>query len=153
MSDNIHVCEKHRSKEAEMSPSSINFVNPPALHDPVPFGYSHSVAVPASSALVLISGQYGSGPDGTLVSADFSEQVVNAFANVAAVLAAQGLNLTDVVQLRTYVVDLDFAKLGAISAVVHDTWGTMPPTQTLIGVASLAMPGIAFEVEAVAIRR
>jgi enamine deaminase RidA (YjgF/YER057c/UK114 family) len=49
-------------------------------------------------------------------------------------------------------VDNDFDKLGAIAEAVQGRWGATPPTQTLIGVASLATPDILFEVEAVAAR-
>lgn len=128
-------------------------VNPDGLHDPVPFGYSHTAAIPAGSELVLISGQYGSGPDGAVVSPDFAEQVQQAFSNLAVALAAHGLDLTNVVQLRTYVVNPDFAKLGTIGEAVRAGCGETPPTQTVIGVAGLAMPDILFEVEAVAVPR
>ncbi|MEV6415934.1 RidA family protein [Kribbella sp. NPDC051718] len=124
------------------------FVNPEGLHNPVPFGYSHTAAVPAGSELVFVSGQYGSGLDGIVVSPDFAEQVKQAFSNLGIALAAHGLDLSHVVQLRTYVVNPDFEKLGIIGQEV----GATPPTQTVIGVAALAMPDILFEVEAVAAR-
>ncbi len=127
-------------------------VNPDGLHDPVPFGYSHTATIPAGSELVLVSGQYGSGPDGAVVSPDFAEQVQQAFRNLGVALAAHGLDLGHVVQLRTYVVSPDFDKLGAIAQAVRGGCGDNPPTQTVIGVASLAMPDILFEVEAVAAR-
>ncbi|KRV48222.1 endoribonuclease L-PSP [Wenjunlia vitaminophila] len=127
-------------------------VNPDGLHDPVPFGYSHTATVPAGTELVLVAGQYGSGPDGAVVSADFTEQVKQAFRNIGVALAAHGLDLSHVVQLRTYVVDHDVSKLGPIAAAVQEGWGAEPPTQTLIGVASLAAPDVLFEVEAVAAR-
>ncbi|MGX2994826.1 RidA family protein [Streptomyces sp. JNUCC 64] len=127
-------------------------VNPDGLHDPVPFGYSHTVAVPAGTELVFVSGQYGSDPDGAVVSADFAEQVKRTFHNLGTALAAHGLVLGDVVQLRTYVVDHDFGKLGAITGAVRENWGGRPPAQTLLGVASLAAPEVLFEVEAVAAR-
>ncbi|MEU7062895.1 Rid family hydrolase [Streptomyces sp. NPDC046161] len=127
-------------------------VNPEGLHDPVPFGYSHTVSVPEGSELVLVAGQYGSGPDGAIVSTDFSEQVRQTFRNIGTALAAHGLGLGDVVQLRTYVVDHDLGKLGPIAAAVREGWGGKPPTQTLLGVASLAAPDVLFEVEAVAVR-
>jgi enamine deaminase RidA (YjgF/YER057c/UK114 family) len=125
-------------------------INPAGLHKPVPFGYSHSVAVPAGAALVLVAGQYGSKVDGSLVSPDFAPQVQQAFHNLGVALAAHGLDLSHVVQLRTYVVSPDFEKLGVIGQAVRERCGDTPPTQTLIGVASLAMPDILFEVEAVA---
>ena len=127
-------------------------VNPEGLHNPVPFGYSHTAAIPAGTEMVLVAGQYGSGPDGMVVSADFTDQVRQAFRNLGVALAAHGLDLSHVVQLRTYVVNLDFEKLGAIGQAVGSGCGDNPPTQTVIGVASLAMPDILFEVEAVAAR-
>ena len=39
------------------------------------------------------------------------------------------------------------------SDVVHRIWGDNPPTQTLLGVAALALPGMAFEVDAIALRQ
>jgi enamine deaminase RidA (YjgF/YER057c/UK114 family) len=127
-------------------------VNPDGLHDPVPFGYSHTAAIPAGAELVLVSGQYGSDANGAVVSPDFAEQVHQAFRNLGVALAAHGLDLTHVVQLRTYVVSPDFEKLGAIAQAVGAGCGDTPPTQTVIGVAGLAMPDILFEVEAVAAR-
>ncbi|WP_129841303.1 Rid family hydrolase [Streptomyces sp. RFCAC02] len=127
-------------------------VNPDGLHDPVPFGYSHTAAVPAGSELVFVAGQYGSGPDGAVVSADFAEQVTRTFRNIAVALAAHGLGLGHVVQLRTYVVDHGVTRLGPIAGAVRECWGDKPPAQTLIGVAGLATPDVLFEVEAIAAR-
>lgn len=131
---------------------SHTIVNPDGLHDPGPFGYSHTALVPAGTDLVFVAGQYGSGSDGAVVSPDFTEQVGRAFHNLGAALAAHGLDLGHVVQLRTYVVDLDLARLGAIGEAVGGGFGPTPPTQTVIGVAGLALPEILVEVEAVATR-
>ena len=128
------------------------FLNPAGLHDPVPFGYSHTVSIPPGKELVLVAGQYGSSTDGAVVSSAFTEQVRHAFRNLGVALAAHRLDLSHVVQLRTYVVNHDFDKLGAIAEAVQSRWSADPPTQTLIGVASLATPEILFEVEAVAAR-
>lgn len=127
-------------------------VNPDTLHDPSPFGYSHTANVPAGTDLVFVSGQYGSGPDGAVVSTKFDEQVQKAFANLGVALEAHGLDMTSIVQLRTYVVGIDFEKLGAIGQAVGAGSGGNPPTNTVIGVAALAMPDILFEVEAIAAR-
>jgi enamine deaminase RidA (YjgF/YER057c/UK114 family) len=131
---------------------SHTLVNPDGLHNPIPFGYSHTAAIPAGTELVLVAGQYGSNTDGAVVSPDFSEQVQQAFRNLAVALAAHGLDLSHVVQLRTYVVSPDFDKLGTIGQAVQAGCGDTPPTQTVIGVAGLATPDILFEVEAVAAR-
>jgi enamine deaminase RidA (YjgF/YER057c/UK114 family) len=127
-------------------------VNPAGLHDPAPFGYSHTVAVPAGAELVFVAGQYGSNPDGAVVSSDFADQVRQAFDNLAVALGAHDLDVGDVVQLRTYVVGLGFDELGVIGEVVGTACGAALPVQTVIGVAALAMPDIRFEVEAVAAR-
>ncbi|CAL9558197.1 hypothetical protein SUDANB121_04594 [Nocardiopsis dassonvillei] len=127
-------------------------VNPDGLHDPVPFGYSHTAAIPAGAELVLIAGQYGSDPDGAVVSADFAEQVKRTFHNIGVALAAHGLGFEHVVQLRTYVVNHDVDRLGPIAGAVRELWGTEPPAQTLVGVAALAAPDVLFEVEALAVR-
>ncbi len=131
---------------------SHTVVNPDGLHDPIPFGYSHTTAIPAGTELVFVAGQYGSDTGGAVVSPAFNDQVQQAFGNLGVALAAHGLDLTHVVQLRTYVVDPDFAKLGAIGEAVRAGCGDTLPTQTVIGVAGLAMPDILFEVEAVAAR-
>lgn len=49
-------------------------------------------------------------------------------------------------------VTLDDDKLPTIGEAVGSRWGARPPTQTLLGVAGLAMPDILFEVEALAAR-
>ncbi|MFC6012137.1 RidA family protein [Nocardia lasii] len=125
-------------------------LNPPALHDPVRFGYSHTAAVPAGTGLVFVSGQYGSAPDGSVVSPDFAAQVNQTFANLATALTAHGLDLSHVVSFRAYVVDHDVTKLGPLAEAIAQHWGTTPPTQTLLGITSLAMPDMLFEVEAIA---
>ena len=127
-------------------------LNPAGLHDPVPFGYSHTARIPPGTELVLVAGQYGSSTDGAVVSAAFADQVQQAFRNLGVALAAHGLDLCHVVQLRTYVVNHDFDTLAAVAEAVQSRWSADPPTQTLLGVASLATPEILFEVEAVAAR-
>jgi enamine deaminase RidA (YjgF/YER057c/UK114 family) len=129
-----------------------SILNPKGLHNPTPYGYSHTASIPAGAQLVLVAGQYGSKPDGTVVSPNFAEQVQQAFHNLGVALGAHGLDLSHVAQLRTYVLNPDFEKLGVIGQAVHAGCGDTPPTQTVIGVHSLAMPDILFEVEAVAVR-
>ncbi|MEF2527385.1 RidA family protein [Streptomyces sp. CS62] len=124
--------------------------NPAELHAPTGFGYSHVVAAPGEQ--VFVAGQYGSDETGHVVSDDFEEQVARAFANLRTALAAVGLGPGDVVRIGTYIVDHDQRKLEVLLKHLHDTWGSGLPAQTLIGVASLALPGMLFEVDAVAVR-
>jgi enamine deaminase RidA (YjgF/YER057c/UK114 family) len=124
-------------------------VNPAGLHDPVPFGYSHVVD---SGALVVVAGQYGSDAEGRPASEEFATQVEIAFGHLATALGAVGLGTRDVVRLGTYVVDHDLGKLAVLGEHLARIWGSRPPAQTLIGVAGLALPGMLFEVDAIALR-
>src|SRR5690606_14643894 len=134
-------------EEPAMTPTLIN---PAGLHDPVGYGYSHLAA--AGKDLVFVAGQYASGPDGTVPTPDFTEQVELAFRNLGTALAAAGLGYEHVARLGTYIVDHDEAKLGALLGVIRRIWGERPPAQTLLGVARLALPDMLVEVDAVAVR-
>lgn len=124
-------------------------VNPPELHDPTAFGYSHVARVPAGE-LVLVAGQYASDRDGHTNSGDFAAQVDQSFTNLGTALRAAGLGYEHVVRLGTYIVEHDSEKLEILLAAIRRIWGDRPPAQTLIGVASLALPDMLFEVDAVA---
>jgi enamine deaminase RidA (YjgF/YER057c/UK114 family) len=126
-------------------------VNPQDLHDPVPFGYSHTVSAPGGE-LVFLAGQYASDPNGQVTSTDFVDQVERSFANLGVALAAVGLGFDDVVRLGTFIVDHDVEKLHVLGNVLHRIWGDALPSQTLAGVAALALPEMLFEVDAVAVR-
>ncbi|MFD1934545.1 RidA family protein [Nonomuraea mangrovi] len=129
---------------------SVTIINPATLHDPVSFGYSHVAAV--SGELVLVAGQYASDLEGHVTSPDFAEQVEQSLSNLGTALAAAGLSFEDVAGIRTFVVDHDLDKLAVVAAAIGKIWGDRPPTQTLIGVASLALPDMLFEIDATAVR-
>ncbi len=124
-------------------------MSPEGLHDPTSYGYSH---VAVTEDFVFIAGQYASDENGEVVSSDFAEQAARSFENLGVALGAAGLDFSDAVKIGTYVVDPDFEKLGTVAGLVNEHWGEKPPTQTLIGVAALALPGMLFEVDAIAAR-
>ncbi|MGW0532277.1 RidA family protein [Streptomyces sp. NPDC003032] len=124
--------------------------NPAALHDPTPFGYSHAVS--ASGELVFIAGQYASDATGAPVPGDFAAQVDLALERLRSALEAVGLGYEHVVRLGTFIVDHDMDKLTVLGKALHAHFGDRLPAQTLSGVASLALPGMLFEVDAVAVR-
>ncbi|WP_158883723.1 RidA family protein [Amycolatopsis anabasis] len=129
---------------------SVVITNPPGLHDPTSFGYSHAVSAPGE--IVHIAGQYGSDATGGVVSPDFAAQAKRAFENLGVALETVGLGFADVVRLGTYLVDHDPGKLEVLVGLIREHWGDRPPAQTLIGVAALAFPDMLFEVDAVAVR-
>ncbi|MFD6390042.1 RidA family protein [Nocardia sp. NPDC060259] len=129
---------------------SVEIINPAELHDPTGFGYSHVARV--TGELVLIAGQYDSDGDGHTTTTDFAGQVERAFGNLGIALRSAGLDYGDVAQLRTFIVDHDLDKLTILGKKIAEIWGERPPVQTLLGVAALALPGMLFEVDAVAVR-
>ncbi|MFE6924409.1 RidA family protein [Nocardia sp. NPDC057663] len=129
---------------------SVEIINPSELHDPTGFGYSHVARV--TGELVLIAGQYDSDGDGHTTTTDFAGQVDRAFANLGVALRSAGLDYADVAQLRTFIVEHDLDKLTILGTKIAEIWGERPPVQTLLGVAALALPGMLFEVDAVAVR-
>lgn len=124
------------------------FVNPSHLYDPTPNGYSTAVVTPASGRLAFISGQGGQDQTGSL-SPDFSTQVEQAYANLAAVIDALGARQEQVVKLTAFVVDHDMSKLGVLTENVKRVFGAKLPAQTLVPVSKLAIDPMLFEVEAV----
>lgn len=106
----------------------------------------------APGELVFIAGQYASDETGTPVPGDFAVQVDVAFARLRSALAGVGLGFEHVVRLGTFVVDHDLTKLETLGKALHAHFGDRLPAQTLSGVASLALPGMLFEVDAVAVR-
>jgi len=128
----------------------VEITNPSELHDPTGFGYSHVARV--TGELVLIAGQYDSDQDGHTTTTDFAGQVDRAFGNLGIALRSAGLDYSDVAQLRTFIIDHDLDKLTILGTKVAEIWGDKPPVQTLLGVAALALPGMQFEVDAIAVR-
>ncbi len=125
----------------------IQIVNPPALYDPAPNGYSHALF---SNDLVFIAGQGGENQKGDLAP-DFETQVAQAYQNLATALAAAGAGPEQVVKLTTYVVDHDQTKLAVLTRQLKSAFGNHLPTQTLVPVPRLALDGMLFEVDAIAV--
>ena len=124
-------------------------INPAHLPDPTPFGYSTAVNAPVGARIAHISGQGGFDRTGALPE-DFANQVTLALGNLMAVLGALGAGPAQVVKLTLYVVDHDVTKLPILTEAITATFAPTLPAQTLVPVPALALPGMQFEVEAVA---
>ncbi|MFF3630913.1 RidA family protein [Streptomyces sp. NPDC002164] len=133
-----------------MTHDQRTMTNPPALHDPTPYGYSHAVSAPGE--LAFIAGQYASDADGSPVPDGFADQVDLALDRLRSALEGVGLGFEHVVRLGSYIVDHEPARLEILGKALHARFGDRLPAQTLSGVASLAMPGMLFEIDAVAVR-
>jgi enamine deaminase RidA (YjgF/YER057c/UK114 family) len=128
----------------------LTIVNPQTLHDPTPNGYSTAVIVPGGARVAYISGQGGQDSTGGL-SPDFAVQVEQAYANLRTALDALGARPERVARLTVFVVDHDMSKLEVLTRSVKDMFGEALPAQTLIPVPRLAVDGMLFEVDAVAL--
>ncbi len=133
-----------------MSTVDLNIVNPEGLFDPAPFGFSHAVVASGGSRLAFIAGQGGEDSSGDL-SSEFAAQVKQAYANLRTALEAVGAKPGQVTKLTTYVVDHDMSKLEPMTQYLKETFGAALPAQTLVPVPRLALDGMLFEVDAVAV--
>lgn len=138
------------SQHAEPKGPAIETINPPGLYDPSGNGYSHVVIARNTGTLIHIAGQGGEDASGTL-DPDFDRQVTQAFDNLLTALQAAGVAPTQVVKLNTYPVEYDQTKLSAITREVLRAFPDAAPAQTLIPVPRLALDGMLFEVDAVAV--
>lgn len=116
---------------------------------PEPVGpYSHAVRAGGAGELLLLSGQTPIDPaTGALVDGDVGTQTRRVFANLAAVLAAAGLTLDDVVKVNVYLTDM--ADFPAMNAAYAEAFSAPYPARTTVAVAGLPL-GARVEIEATA---
>jgi len=122
----------------------VSFSNPPGVHAPGA-RYSHAAVIEGPGRRLVISGQIGVTPDGTIVTAG-EAQIAQALANLGAVLAAHGMGPANVVKIGVFLTDRGL--IPAWRAQREKVFGTLAPTSTLLLVAGLADPRFVFEIEA-----
>ena len=131
--------------------SVLTLSNPIGLYDPAPNGYSHLARVEGAVRWLLVAGQGGETADGRL-SPDFREQVRQALSNLKTALASAGAGAADVAKLTVLIVDHDETRLHVFGAELAAAFGDgAKPACTLIPVPRLALDGMLFEVEAIAV--
>ena len=122
--------------------------NPPGVRAPTS-RYSHAVLVEGAGRRLVISGQVGVAPDGS-VSSTAEGQIAQAFANLREVLRAHGMGFADVVKSTAFLTDR--THLGAYRAASEAIFAEHAPASTLLLVAGLADPRWVVEIEAEAAR-
>ena len=125
---------------------TIKFSNPAAVYAPLGL-YSHTARVPGGMELLFLSGQLGVRPDGSTPTT-IEDQADQVFANIIALLAAHGLEASNIVKLTTFMVaghDGD-----AVRAARLKHLGSHRPTSTAVFVSQLVDPAWFVEVEVVA---
>lgn len=123
------------------------FRNPQDVHPPVG-AYSHQIEI-RDERILVISGQVGMRPDGTIPEDPF-EQIDLAFENVFHNLRAAKMDVKDIIKLTYYLVgEIDTAKRREV--VLSKLQGHQP-CSTLLYVAALASPALRVEIDAWASR-
>jgi enamine deaminase RidA (YjgF/YER057c/UK114 family) len=115
----------------------IEVHNPPTLMKAV--GYAHGVET-HGGRLLFLAGQVAKDADGRLVGkSDLVAQFQQVCANLRAVVTAAGGQLTDVVKLTIYVLDVDEYRrhAKAIGGVYQEYFGKHFPAMTLVGARDL----------------
>lgn len=127
-------------------------VNPNELYSSVEYGFSHAVKS-SRQTTIHCSGQVAWDKDHNVVGAgDVGAQARQALANLKQVLASAGADISDIVRLRTYVVNHNPSLLEPIGQALGEFYGDIvPAANTWIGVQSLALPDFLVEIEATAV--
>ncbi len=128
----------------------FQMINPKALYNPSAFAYSHVAEIRHYLRILHISGQGGENQQGQL-SADFAQQIHQAFINVQHALDAADASIFDIAVLRILVVDHSPKKHQFLIQEMQKLWKDQAfPACTLIPVPCLALPGMLIEIEATA---
>jgi enamine deaminase RidA (YjgF/YER057c/UK114 family) len=129
----------------------LTLTNPAGLYDPTANGYSHVASIAAGTRLVYVAGQGGETEDGALAP-DFRLQVRQALRNLSIAVTAAGARNSDVAKLTVLIVDHSEQRLQVFGEELALAFGDgAKPACTLIPVPRLALDGMLFEVEAVAV--
>jgi len=114
-------------------------------------GYNQAEIIDDATRQVICAGQTavdGNGNPQHLY--DMRAQIGLALDNLEAVLQKAGMNLSNVIKLGIYATDVDEAlKNFDLMGMRFGPYQVAPP-MTLLGVTRLAIPGLLFEIEAVA---
>ena len=120
--------------------------NPPEVFPPYR-GYAHAVEVTAGSRILYISGLNGFGQDGITMPESFDDQAELIWQHIRTILASAGMTVTNLVSLRTYLVDPTYDEANVLMRIKH--LGTHRVSSTVI-CSQLLDPRWKLEIEAVA---
>ena len=123
-------------------------INPPNVAAPSS-SYSHGVVVGAHAKRLIISGQIGVRPDGSIAQG-MKAQTEQAIDNLFNVVAAAGMKVADIVKIVTYVTNRE--NIADMRSVRSEKFGSHAPASTLLVISGLANPEFLVEIEAEAIQ-
>ena len=126
--------------------AAITRSNPPNVRAPT--GYTHGIVLQGVERRLIISGQVGVAPDGTVPSTG-EGQIAQAFANLRAVLEENDMGITNIVKTTVFLTDR--ALLASFRTAREAVLAGHAPCSTLLFVAGLADPRFMVEIEAEAV--
>jgi enamine deaminase RidA (YjgF/YER057c/UK114 family) len=131
--------------------STIRRHNPPAVHPPAG-RYSHATVHPLGPGLkrLVMSGQVGVKPDGE-IAGDLGAQIEQAWDNLLAVLASEGMGPADLVKITFFITDGSPEALKLSREIRARKLGDLAPSSTFLVVAGLAGPDLKVEIEGEAV--
>ncbi|MDW3206274.1 MAG: RidA family protein [Alphaproteobacteria bacterium] len=121
--------------------------NPSGIAAPAS-NYSQGVAIRAESRRVVVSGQIGVKPDGTLEQSS-EDQMRRCWTNLFAVLAEEGLGKEDLIKVTVFLTRPQDVSL--YRQIRDEMLEGHAPASTLLIVAGLAMPELTVEIEGEAV--
>ncbi len=125
---------------------TIKSFDPADIHAPLG-SYTQAVEISGGMRLLTVSGQVGIRPDGSLADG-IDAQLRQTWANIAAILSAAGMTLSDIVKITTIVVRPEDLKVhGKIRA---EMLGEHRAAATGFCVTQLATPEMLCEIEVMA---
>ena len=126
-----------------MPKTIVNTHDAPAAAGP----YSQAVK---AKGLVFVSGQLPLHPETGEMADSVSEQTAQSLANIKAILAAEGLDMGDVVKCMVFLTDMD--AFGEMNAVYADAFDDAAPARSAYQVVRLTKDA-KVEIEAIAAER
>ena len=124
---------------------SLKFINPPTVAKPGA-AYSNLAIVPSGRRLLVLAGQVGNRPDGSVVEG-LEAQFEQALANINAIVASEGGTAADIARVTCFLVEkpTDGPRIGT---AIKNAFADNLPAMSWIYVAGLFRPNLKVEIEA-----
>jgi enamine deaminase RidA (YjgF/YER057c/UK114 family) len=131
--------------------SAVRRHNPPTVHPPLG-RYHHATVHPLGNGLkrLVMAGQVGIKPDGTLPK-DLAGQIEQAYDNLLAVLASEGMSAADLVKITYFTTEKSPEALQLSRDIRVRKLADANPSSTYLVIAGLAGPDLKVEIEGEAV--
>ena len=124
-------------------------VTPEGWAAPLP-GFSQAIVVALEECVIVhVAGQVALDGDRLVAPGDVAGQAARCYERIGELVAAAGGTMADVVETRTYL--LDIGELPKVAAIRGRFLKDPPPTSTAVEITGLAVAGALVEIEAKAV--